>query len=323
MKTIAAGPVTLYDFEPTDDLEEQVLAGLRASPKRIPSKFFYDEEGAGLFEAITELPEYYPTRAELAIMEHDVAEMAACIGPGCRLVEFGSGSSLKTRILLDALEDPVAYVPIDISREHLLETAQSMSEDYPQLVVQPVCADYTQAYELPPAVRPANSTVAYFPGSTIGNFTWEEAVDFLGRVAGILGAGSGLLLGTDLHKDKAVLDAAYNDGQGLTAAFNLNLLTRINRELNGDFDLEAFAHVAFYAESERRIEMHLESLCDQSASVAGNEFSFATGERILTEYSYKYTPSTLKRVAEAAGFGVDKTWTDADNLFSVEFLRLR
>lgn len=323
MKTIPVGPVTLYDFEPTDDLEEQVLAGLRASPKRIPSKFFYDEAGARLFEAITELPEYYLTRTELAIMVSSVAEMAACIGPGCRLVEFGSGSSLKTRILLDALEEPVAYVPIDISREHLLEAARTLSEDYPSLVVQPVCADYTQAYHLPPAPRPSRSTVAYFPGSTIGNFTWEEAVEFLGRVAGILGPGSGLLLGTDLHKDKDILDAAYDDSQGLTAEFNLNLLARINRELDGDFELAAFSHVAFYAEGERRIEMHLESLEDQTATVAGHEFSFAKGERILTEYSYKYTPSTLRQVAEAAGFGVERTWTDADNLFSVEFLRLR
>ncbi len=321
MRRIPAGPGTLYDFRPTDDFKEQVLAGLGAEQKRIPSKFLYDEAGAQLFERITELPEYYPTRTELSIMQAAADEMAACIGPGCRLVEFGSGSSLKTRILLDALDQPVAYVPIDISREHLLENARTLAGQYPHLVVQPVCADYTQPYELPPAERASASTVAYFPGSSIGNFTWEEAVEFLSQVAGILGAGSGLLLGTDLHKDKAVLDAAYNDSQGLTAAFNLNLLVRINRELGANFDLRAFAHLAFYAETERRIEMHLESLKDQTATIAAVEVAFAKGERILTEYSYKYTRSSLERIADAAGFAVDRVWTDAGSLFSVEFLR--
>lgn len=306
-----------------DDFREQVLAGLGADQKRIPSKFFYDEAGAQLFERITELPEYYITRTELLIMQAAVDEMAACIGPRCRLVEFGSGSSLKTRILLDALVDPVAYVPIDISREHLLENARTLAEEYPDLLVQPVCADYTQPYELPSAERAAASTVAYFPGSTIGNFTWEEAVEFLARVGGILGAGSGLLLGTDLHKDKTVLEAAYNDSQGLTAAFNLNLLAHINRELGADFDLQAFAHVAFYSETERRIEMHLRSLKDQTVRIAGAAIAFAKGESILTEYSYKYTRSTLSRMADAAGFVVDKVWTDADRLFSVQFLRRR
>jgi len=325
MKVTPAGPITLYDLEPADDFREQVLRGLDRGlgQKRIPSKFFYDEVGARLFERITELPEYYLTRTELSIMEADVAEMAACIGPACRLVEFGSGSSIKTRILLDALEGPVAYVPIDISRKHLEENARTLAREYPGLVVQPVCADYTLPYRLPPQQRASAKTVAYFPGSTIGNFTWDEAVEFLGQVAEILGDGSGLLLGTDLHKDKAVLEAAYDDSQGITAAFNLNLLARINRELDGDIDLAAFAHVAFYAETERRIEMHLESLKDQTATVAGRRIAFAQGERVLTEYSYKYSPSTLRRVANAAGFDVDKTWTDADSLFSVQFLGLR
>jgi len=322
LKTTPASAVILYDFEPADDFEEQVLAGLRAEQKRIPSKFLYDATGAQLFERITELPEYYPTRTELAIMQAAADEMAACIGSGCRLVEFGSGSSLKTRILLDALIEPIAYVPIDISREHLLESARSLAGEYPDLLVQPVCADYTQPYELPPAERASASTVAYFPGSTIGNFTCEEeAVMFLRQVAGVLGACGGILLGTDLHKDKAVLDAAYNDSQGLTAAFNLNLLVRINRELGADFDPRAFAHVSSYSETERRIETHLESLVDQTARIAGVEIAFAKGERILTEYSHKYTPSTLERMADAAGFAVDRVWTDADNLFSVQFLR--
>jgi dimethylhistidine N-methyltransferase len=236
-------------------------------------------------------------------------------------VEFGSGSSLKTRVLLDALEEPVAYVPIDISREHLLESARQIDQEYPGLCVQPVCADYTQPYELPPEAQSSASTVAYFPGSTVGNFTWEETVTFLGHVAGICGADSGLLLGADLHKDKAVLEAAYNDGQEVTAAFNLNLLARINRELGADFDLAAFAHVAFYAAADRRIEMHLESLRDQTVCVDEVEIAFARGERILTEYSYKYTRSTVERMANAAGFTVEKVWTDTDDLFSVQFLR--
>ncbi len=321
MRTIQAGSVVLYDFEPTDDFKEQVLAGLGAESKRIPSKFFYDEQGAALFERITELPEYYPTRTEMQIMRAGVAQMAACIGARCRLVEFGSGSSLKTRVLLDALEEPVAYVPVDISREHLLDSARKIAADYPGLVVQPVCADYTQPYQLPPQPPTSASTVAYYPGSTMGNFTWEEAIEFLRHVAGFCSAGGGLLLGVDLHKDKSVLEAAYNDSQGLTAAFNLNLLERINRELAADFDLEAFAHVAFYAEDDMRIEMHLESLREQTVRIDSTELAFAKGERILTEYSYKCTRFSIERLAEASGFAVEKAFTDPDELFSVLFLR--
>ena len=321
MQTIPSGSVVLYDYEPTDDFKQQILAGLSTESKRIPSKFFYDEPGAALFERITELPEYYPTRTELGIMQADIGEMARCVGARCRLVEFGSGSSLKTRILLDALQQPAAYVPIDISREHLLQSARKIAAEYPGLVVQPVCADYTEPYQLPPEQTTSASTVAYYPGSTIGNFTWEEAVEFLCHVAGLCSVGGGVLLGVDLHKDKAVLEAAYNDSQGLTAAFNLGLLSRINRELGADFDLEAFAHLAFYSEDDRRIEMHLESVREQTVRIDGTELAFAKGERILTEYSYKYTPFAVGRLATTAGFAVEKVWTDADDLFSVQFLR--
>ena len=314
----------MHDFAPeTEDFRRDVLEGLRALPKYIPSKYFYDERGSALFERICELDEYYLTRTELAITGDNAKAIAQRLGPRCLLVEYGSGSSLKTRVLLDHLEDPVGYVPIDISRDHLARTAARLDSAYPDLEVLPVCADYTAHYALPAPRRPTRHTVVYFPGSTIGNFTPPQARAFLGHVAEICGPGGGLLVGVDLKKDRAVLERAYNDALGVTAAFNRNLLERVNREIGADFRPNAFRHVAFYEPREGRIEMHLESARDQVVRVDGEEVAFRRGERIHTENSYKYTLGGFAELAGAAGFDVEAVWTDPDDLFSVQYLERR
>ncbi len=296
-----------------------VLAGLSRPDKHLPCKYFYDERGSQLFELICELPEYYPTRCELAILEAHAGAMADCLGPGLVLVEYGSGSSRKTRLLLDRLARPRAYVPVDISREHLLASARRLAADYPTLAVVPLCSDFTQSFRLPASVPAAGRRAVYFSGSTIGNFGPTEAVALLRRIAELVGPGGGLLIGADLKKDRAILEPAYDDAQGVTAAFNLNLLARINRELAGDFVLDRFRHRAFYNEPHGRIEMHLVSLEAQTVRVADQSFRLARDETICTEYSHKYSLADFAELARAAGLQVHAVWTDPAGLFSVQY----
>jgi dimethylhistidine N-methyltransferase len=314
----------LKDLAPTNaQFRAAVLGGLALPHKRLPCKFFYDEEGSRLFEAICELPEYYPTRTECRILEARAGEIAALLGPGARLVEFGSGAGIKVRLLLRALETPAAYVPVDISRDHLVMAASALARDFPALHIAPVCADYTERFALPASTaRVARTTSGFFPGSTIGNFSPEQAWHFLVRARQLLGTGGWMIVGVDLHKDNAILHAAYNDAAGVTAAFNLNLLRRINRELDGTFDLDAFGHHAFYNAAERRIEMHLISRRAQTVRVGDAAFEFAEGETIHTEDSYKYGLDDFRRLAERAGFEPVTAWTDDDRLFSVHMLRV-
>ncbi len=313
--------IALCDFEPRlDTFAEEVIAGLQQDTKTLPCKYFYDERGSLLFDLICDLPEYYPTRTEMGIMRAHVGEMTALLGPGCRLVEYGSGSSLKTRILLDNAPGLASYVPVDISREHLYKSACALSETYPNLEVLPVCADYTQDFTLPWGSRAVTHSVVYFPGSTIGNFPPKQAAQFLRQIADLCGAGGGLLIGVDLKKAPQILEPAYNDAQGVTAAFNLNLLSRINRELGANFDLTQWEHFACYNPFQGRIEMHLVSLCDQQVEISGTQTCFEQDEMIHTESSYKYGLEEFGCLAGKAGWKVEKVWTDADCLFSVQYL---
>ena len=310
----------LRDLAPArDEFRAQVLRGLGLTRKQLPCKFFYDQRGSQLFDQICGLDEYYLTRTELEILRRHVAEMAQAIGPNCLLVEYGSGSSLKTGMLLEHLKDPAGYVPLDISREHLLDAAGRVSASFPNLNVHPVCADYTRPFSVP-LIQGASRMVVYFPGSTIGNFEPHEARAFLRATAQRCGPGGGLLIGVDLKKDPAVLHAAYNDAAGLTAAFNLNLLARINRELEADFHLDRFAHYAFYNPRLGRIEMHLISAAAQTVRVPGQTFAFREGETLFTESSYKYTLDHFESLARASGWRVQRIWTDDRTLFSVQYL---
>jgi L-histidine Nalpha-methyltransferase len=311
-----------HDLAPGEDsFRDAVLAGLSNSPKSLPCKFFYDQRGSALFEAICEVPEYYLTRTELGILQSNAGDMAARIGPNCRLVELGSGASIKVRLLLDALETPLAYIPVDISRGFLRDAAASIATDFPELDVIAVCADYTRPFTLPKVSGPGGKTVGFFPGSTIGNFEPEAVVQFLSHVGKLLGPGAEMLIGADVKKDKAILDAAYNDAKGLNAAFNLNLLHRIAKELDSDIAIDDFAHVAFYNPDEGRVELYIKSLKDQSAAIAGRRFCFAAGEMIHTENSYKYAIPEFRMLAARAGFRALETWTDADGKFAVHYLR--
>jgi len=294
-----------------------VRAGLRAAEKVLPCKYFYDKRGSELFDRICLLEEYYLTRSELAIMERGAAEMGKQIGPGVRLVEYGSGSSVKTRYLLDALPGAVAYVPVDISGEHLEQTASELAADYPRIEVLPVCADFTGAFALPQSTRVASHTAVYFPGSTIGNFLPPRATELLRNISSLCGRGGGLLIGIDLKKDAARIEAAYNDLQGVTAAFNLNLLRRINRELEGDFDLNQFCHRALYNPELGRVEIDLVSCRTQTVTVAGDVYEFAAGEAIRTEYSHKYTVEEFADLAAMAGLVLHHQWADEARNFAV------
>lgn len=305
------------------DLEHfrgEVLHGLQKPQKELPSKYFYDEKGSRLFEQICALDEYYIPRTEAAIMADCIDGVAELIGPCAFLLEYGSGSCEKVRLLLDNLLDPAAYSPIDISREQLIRVSRELSSEYPHLEVMPVCADYTGNFELPVPREYCQRTVVYFPGSTISNFDPEPAVRFLEDVAGVCGEDGGLLIGVDLKKDPAVLHRAYNDGQGVTAAFNLNLLERINRELGADFEPDSFEHYAFYNPGESRIEMHLVSQREQEIHIGETTISFQTGESIWTESSYKFSLDDFERMAARAGFRVKHTWTDRQTWFSVQYL---
>lgn len=296
-----------------------VIAGLSQLPKSLPCKYFYDAVGSRLFDQICELPEYYPTRTELGIFQDRLNEIAADIPNGAALIEYGSGSSTKTRLLLDRLEDLSAYVPVEICRSHLLRTAWQLRARYPRIKVKPVCADFTRAFRLPRlGQRPR---VIFFPGSTIGNFPPEEAVRLMRSMARQAGRDGGLLIGVDLLKGRDVLEAAYADCAGVTAEFNLNLLVRINRELGGTFDRSSFAHRANFNADLGRVEMHLLSLRDQSVEIAGERIFFAEGETIHTENSHKYSIEGFRSLAEQAGWSPSSVWTDRDNLFSVHYLR--
>jgi dimethylhistidine N-methyltransferase len=318
-----SAPVSLHDFAPdVSQFRDEVWAGLSHSQKTLPCKYFYDERGSALFEAICEVPEYYPTRTELSIMEAHAPAMASLLGARCLLVEYGSGSSRKTRLLLDCLRDAAGYVPIDISREALSESARALVAAYPALEVLPVCADYTETFELPrPRALPERRGV-YFPGSTIGNFTPPQAQRFLARMARVAGPSGALLIGIDLAKDRATLERAYDDAAGVTAAFNQNLLVRINRELDGSFDVTRFRHHAHYNETAGRIEMHLVSSVAQTVRVAGRPVWFAAGETIHTENSYKYDVAHFAALAAGVGLAVREVWTDARQRFSVQYLTL-
>lgn len=296
-----------------------VVAGLSAARKTLPCKYFYDERGSALFDRICELPEYYPTRTESRILRRSGREMAEAVGSNVLLVEYGSGSSLKTRLLLDRLASPAAYVPVDISGEHLLRAARGIADAYPGLEVLPVVADFTAEFALPAPRRVPWRRVAYFPGSTLGNFPRGEAVALLARMSRAMGVGGGLLIGVDLRKDPAILRAAYNDRAGVTAAFNLNLLVRINRELGGDFDIDGFVHEAVWNDRDGRIEMTLISRRRQTVRVGGVVFFFAPGETILTEYSCKYTPEGFAAMAGEAGFRPARLWTDDRAWFGIQY----
>ena len=295
-----------------------LLAGLAARPRSVPPKYFYNTEGSVLFDRICELPEYYPTRTELRILTERAPEIAHHIGRGADIVEFGAGSLTKVRLVLDALEAPQRYLPIDISGEHLESAAARLCADYPGLAVQPIVADYTQPFALP-AVGLGGRRVGFFPGSTLGNFDPDEALAFLQSAARML-AGGGLLIGVDLIKDPALLHAAYNDAQGVTAAFNLNLLHRANAELGADFVPAQFTHAAFYNAPLQRVEMHLVSRRAQTVHLLGERFSFAEGETIHTENSHKFSVDGLRTLAVKAGFGIGPVWTDPERLFSVHWL---
>lgn len=301
-------------------LVEQVLAGLRSTPKRLSPAYLYDQRGSQLFEAICELPEYYLTRTETGILARYAAQMAECIGEQALLLEPGSGSSRKTRLLLDALADLAAYVPVDISRTHLLEAARALQAAYPRLEVLPVCADFTQGFTVPPSRRPPSRVVVFFPGSTLGNFDAAEAIRLLELMRRAAGAGGGLLVGVDLAKDPAVLERAYNDAAGVTAAFNLNLLVRLNRELAADFDPGSFRHEAVWMPVESRIEMHLVSARRQSVHLAGESVEFAAGERLVTEHCHKYSAESFASQARTAGWTPRRSWRDARGYFSVQYL---
>ncbi len=290
---------------------------LAQRPRQIAPKFFYDAAGSALFERICALPEYYPTRTELALLRRHAPEMAGCVGPGAEIVEFGAGSSRKVRLLLDALVAPRRFVPIDISAEHLHAAAARLRADYPALEVLPLAADFTRRLLLPARL---GARVGFFPGSSIGNFTPDDALAFLRAAAAVLDRG--LLIGVDLLKDPARLHAAYNDAAGVTAAFNLNLLVRANRELGTDFDLAAFDHYAFYAPRRQRVEMHLLSRRAQTVHLGDEPYAFDAGESLHTENSYKYGVESFRALAREAGFRPGPVWVDADRLFSVHWLAL-
>ena len=317
-----AGPargLTFHDHHPGEDsFRAALIEGLSRRKKAIPCRFLYDARGSDLFEQICALPEYYPTRTEVGILKDNAAEIAAAIGPGAQVIELGSGASVKIRILLDALEAPASYTPIDISREALRQAAGAIARDYPGLRVEAVCADYGQAFDLPDAGL--GRRVGFYPGSTIGNLDPDEARAFLARWARRLGPGALMLLGVDLKKSAAILEPAYDDAQGVTAEFSRNLLVRANRELGADFDPAAFRHVARYDEVTGQVAIHLVSQRDQNVRVCGREFRFAAGEPVHVENSWKYSPAGFRALALAAGWRPVQLWTDDQDLFSVHLL---
>ncbi len=311
-------PISTYPQQETDQqFMDAVLAGLNSVPKQLACKFFYDERGSKLFDRICELDEYYLTRTEAAIMNRFASEMAEQIGEGVMLVEYGSGSSDKTRLLLNHLRSPVAYIPVDISSDYLLDVAAALQLEFPSVEVLPVVADFTQAFDLPVPTESPTHAAVYFPGSTIGNFRPAEAERLLQQIAELCGCGGGLLLGIDLVKDVDVLELAYNDPQGVTAEFNLNLLHRLKHELDAELDLDSFEHYARYDDEHDRIEIFIRSLCDQVIVLGEETIQLEQGELIHTEYSHKYTIESFADLAQRAGLTLRRSWTDDQNLFAV------
>lgn len=297
----------------------EIVDGLRRPDKMISPKYFYDERGSQLFDAITHLPEYYPTETEFGILCDNIIELADLVGPHVSLIEYGSGSSRKTRVLLEHLHELAAYMPVDISEDHLLASADKIRAEFPGLEVLPVVADFTQPFAVPEPTRKPRRNIVYFPGSTIGNFTHEAAQDLLDVMHDEAGENGAMLIGVDLQKDPAIIERAYNDSAGVTAEFNLNMLRHLNREFGFDFDIDAYSHRAEYDEDEGRMVIELVSEKDQVVTSGQEAIELADGEAILTEYSHKYTLDGFAAMAEKAGFAVERVWTDAERLFSVQY----
>ena len=313
--------IQFHDLHPTiSDLRSDVLMGLANSPRSVPPKYFYDQAGSELFDAITETEEYYPTRTEMRILVDNASEIAKRIGTGSLLVEPGGGNCSKVRILLDGLR-PCAYVPMDISKDHLWAAAKQVAAEFPWLEIHAACTDFTTSMQLPNKT-PAGTRVAFFPGSSIGNFDPDGAISFLASIARMVGVGGFLLIGVDVKKDSLILQSAYNDAAGVTAKFNLNLLARINSELSADFNLSAWKHRALYNNSLGRIEMHLQSLHSQTVHIDDRKFYFEKNETIHTENSYKYSVEEFRTIANRAGFDFEQVWMDQDNLFSVQLYKV-
>ncbi len=317
-------PAALTPASRADDAQRtlfyaDVVAGLSASPKNIPCKYFYDERGANLFEAIVRTAEYYPTRAEIEILTVNAPEIADAMGPAAHLVDFGAGSAHKARLLLKAMDAPASYIAVDISEDYVRKSVAALAAGFPDLKAVALAADFTETFALPRFAR-QGPRAGFFPGSTIGNFTPDEAAGFLRRAAGVLGQGAGFLVGVDLKKEPHLLTAAYNDSAGVTAQFNLNVLVRMNRELGANFGLEKFAHRAVYNARAGRVEMYLDSLAAQTVHVGDRPFTFGNGESIHTENSYKYTVAEFQTLAESAGFMPVRVWTDRRKLFSLHYL---
>ena len=310
-----------FDLHPEiADFRADIIHGLSAAEPYISPKYFYDEIGSRLFEQICNCEEYYPTRTEVGIIRDNIDDIVKILGQDCLLIEPGSGDSYKVRLLLDALR-PIAYLPIDISKRYLQGEAQKLAAEFTWLNVHAICADFTGKVALPYHVEHTNK-VAFFPGSTIGNFAPQQAVKVLEEIRMMVGGGGGLLIGVDLQKQSDILNAAYNDEKGYTEQFNKNLLVRINRELLADFDLHQFRHHAFYNEVECRIEMHLVSKQDQQVVIDGHTFQFKKDQSILTEYSHKYSIESFQKLLEQSGFERVKTWLDKEKLFSVHYLKV-
>ncbi len=319
---VARARAALTDFRPQpDDVLGDALAGLSATPKRLPSKYFYDAHGSRLFEEITHQPEYYLTRVEQALLDSRMDDIAAAIGHGAHVVEYGSGSGRKTLQLLEGLRDPVAYTPIEISPSMLMASTERLAIAFPHIEMLPVCADFTKPVELPPPQRPPRHKLVFFPGSTLGNFTHDEAVRILVAMRQTAGPRGQALIGIDLEKDTALLEAAYNDAAGVTAAFTLNLLVRLNREIGSNFDLDAFKHLAVYSHERGRIETFLVSQREQVVHVDGRSFQFADGEAMAVEYSHKYTDDGFAALVAEAGLKVVDGWNDPQDWFGLRLLQ--
>ncbi len=303
-----------------DEMLAAIWAGLAKRNKTLPTQLLYDERGSALFDEICELPEYYLTRTELAIMRESVDDMARAIGTGAAIIEYGSGSAIKIRMLLRALESPTAYIPVDISREHLLQASERLAAEFPGVQVLPVAADFTRPFDVPISLAHSKRRVAYFPGSTIGNFERAQAVALLRQMARLVGADGRVLIGADLQKPRAVLEPAYDDASGVTARFSSNILHHVNRDYDADFEIERFRHHSYYDEAEGRIVITLVSTVAQIVTVAGRPFAFAAGEPIRTEYSHKYTLPGFAEMAAKAGLRVERVWTDPKGWFSVQLL---
>lgn len=320
MSTTHATAVPAPQEPAVEDFEGDALAGLMAAPKTLPSKYLYDTRGSELFEAICEQPEYYPTRTELSILQDQRAAIADAVGPRALVVEYGSGSGVKTQRLLDALQEPVAYVPVEISHSALNASVADLAAQFPEIEMLPVCADFLQPVALPEPERAAERVLIFFPGSTLGNFANNAAVDLLSTMRIEMGDNGAALIGIDLKKDPQTIEAAYNDAAGVTADFTLNLLDRMNRELGADFDRTQFHHRARYNAIAGRIETHIVSNCAQRVRVAGRWIDFAADEGILVEYSCKYSQSDFAAMAHRAGLVVTRSWTDTDKRFALQLV---